>query len=457
MTAETLAILGVTGDLAGRYLLPALATLQAEDLLPPDLEIIGVGREDWTDERFQEHTAERLSRAGSELTPAAAQAFGERLNYESADVTDQAALEAVFAGQVDAGTPVIAYLALPHAVFAGAVDALAGVGLPAGSRLVVEKPFGQSEETARRLNEKVLTVVPEDHVFRVDHFLAKQTVYNVLGLRFANRVFEPLWNSLHVERVDVVWDETIALAGRAGYYDKAGALQDMLQNHLLQLMSLVAMEPPTSLHENDLRDRKIDLLRAVRTLTPEDVARDAVRGRYTAGSVDGHNVPSYVDEPGVDAARGTETFAQVTLHVDNWRWSGVPFTLRSGKALGVGRREICLRFRPVPHLTFGADQPGTSNELRLSLDPDRVSLGVNFNGIGDPFDVEPAELATSLAPAALPPYSQVLLAALAGDAALSIRGDEAEESWRIIDPILAAWRAGAAPLLDYPAGSAGPV
>jgi glucose-6-phosphate 1-dehydrogenase len=168
-------------------------------------------------------------------------------------------------------------------------------------------------------------------------------------------------------------------------------------------------------------------------------------------------VPSYVDEPGVDAARGTETFAQVTLHVDNWRWSGVPFTLRSGKALGVGRREICLRFRPVPHLTFGADQPGTSNELRLSLDPDRVSLGVNFNGIGDPFDVEPAELATSLAPAALPPYSQVLLAALAGDAALSIRGDEAEESWRIIDPILAAWRAGAAPLLDYPAGSAGPV
>jgi glucose-6-phosphate 1-dehydrogenase len=458
VTAPTLAILGITGDLAGRYLLPGLAKLQAGDLLPADLDILGVGREDWTNEHFREHTFERLSRAKAELAADDAQAFCARLHYAAADVTDPGALKQVFAGPLQAGTPVIVYLALPHAVLAAAVDALAAVGLPAGSRLVVEKPFGESQETARRLNQKVLAVVPEDHVFRVDHFLAKQTVYNVLGLRFANRIFEPLWNALHVERVDIVWDETLALEGRAGYYDKAGALQDMLQNHLLQLMSLVAMEPPTSLHENDLRDRKIGLLRAVRTLTPDDVARDAVRGRYTAGSIDGREVPSYVDEPGVDAARGTETFAQVTLRVDNWRWCGVPFTLRSGKGLGVGRREICLRFRPVPHLTFGADQPGTANELRLTLDPDRVALGVSFNGIGDPFDVESAELATSLAPAALPPYSQVLLAALAGDAALSIRGDEAEESWRIIaDPGRLARRCRAAARLPRRLGRACPV
>jgi glucose-6-phosphate 1-dehydrogenase len=415
VTAETLAILGVTGDLAGGYLLPALATLQAEDLLPPDLEIIGVGREDWTDERFREHTVERLSRAGSELTPAAAQAFGERLNYESADVTDQAALEAVFAGQVDAGTPVIAYLALPHAVFAGAVDALAGVGLPAGSRLVVEKPFGQSEETARRLNEKVLTVVPEDHVFRVDHFLAKQTVYNVLGLRFANRDLRAAVERAARRAGRRRLGRDARARGPGGYYDKAGALQDMLQNHLLQLMSLVAMEPPdVAARERPARPQDRPPARGPH-VTPEDVARDAVRGRYTAGSVDGREVPSYVDEPGVDAARGHRDVRAGDAARRQLALVGRAVHAAVGQRRSAsGRREICLRFRPVPHLTFGADQPGTSNELRLTLDPDRVALGVNFNGIGDPFDVESAELATSLAPAALPPYSQVLLAALAG-------------------------------------------
>lgn len=453
---SVLVILGAAGDLSGRYLLPALAALHSAGRLPPGLRILGVGQERRTDDDFRRHVAAALNRAGAALAPDDARQFCACVSYAAADVTDADSLRGAFARGGVADDPVVVYLALPHVIFPATVTALGKVGLAAGSRLVIEKPFGDSEGTARALNSLVQQVVPEEQVFRVDHFLAKQTVYNILGLRFANRVFEPVWNSLHVERVDLVWDETLALEGRAGYYDRAGALRDMLQNHLLQLLALVAMEPPTSLDENDLRDRKTDLLRAVRSMSTDEVATSTTRARYSAGTVAGQHVPSYVDEPGVDAANGTETFAEVTLHVDNWRWAGVPFTLRSGKAMRADRKEVRLRFRQVPHLTFGPDEPGDPNEIRLTLDPDRVTLAVNFNGIGDPFDLEPAELTAGLPPAELSPYSQLLLAVLAGDAALSIRADEAEQCWRIVDPILNAWRAGAAPLREYPAGSDGP-
>lgn len=289
-------------------------------------------------------------------------------------------------------------------------------------------------------------------VFRVDHFLAKQTVLNTLGLRFANRIFEPTWNSTHVEQVDIVWDETLGLEGRAGYYDQAGALRDVVQNHLLQLLSLVAMEPPTDLTERALRDRKVDVLRAIRSPSRLEVTEGSRRARYAAGRIGDRVLRDYAAEPGVDPQRRTETYAEVTLFVDNWRWSGVPFRLRSGKALKEDRREIIMRFRSVPHLPFAGDaEPDT---LRLTMDPDAITLGVNLNGAGDPFDLEREELTVDLTRRDLPAYSLLLLEILNGETTLSVRGDEAEESWRIIEPVLSAWASDAVPLNEYRAGSA---
>lgn len=448
-----LVIFGATGDLTGRYLAPALGALHAAGRLPGDLAIVGVAREPWDTERFRRHIAERLARHAPDVPAAQRAALLGRWQYRRADVTDPAGAAAALE---DAGGPVVLYLALPPSVAVAAVRGLAGLGLPAGSRIVVEKPFGENLASARELNARLTTMVPEPAVFRMDHFLGKQTVQNIVGLRFANRILEPLWNSGHVERVSIIWDETLGLEGRAGYYDQVGALRDMIQNHLLQLLCLVAMEPPISLDERDLRDRKVDVLRAVRRLPPDVVARTTVRARYTAGRAGGRTLPAYVDEEGVDPARGTETYAAVTLWIDNWRWKDVPFVLRTGKALARDRREIAVHFRPVPHLIFGAAPEPSTNVLALTLDPDRVSIRVNLNGPGDPFELEPVELGLALAPQELPAYARLLLAVLEGDATLSIRGDEAEESWRIVEPILAAWAAGRVPLEEYPAGSDGP-
>jgi glucose-6-phosphate 1-dehydrogenase len=278
-------------------------------------------------------------------------------------------------------------------------------------------------------------------------------VLNILGLRFANRMFEPLWSAQHLERVDIVFDEVLGLEGRAGYYDTAGALKDMLQNHLLQMLAVVAMEPPDALDARSLAARKADVLKAVRP--PADMARDTVRGRYTAGTVEGRRLPDYTAEDGVDPARGTETYAEYTVTIDNPRWAGVPFRLRSGKALGRDRHEMALRFRPVPHLAF-ADEDPRPDVLRLRLDPDGVTVELNLNGAGDPFDLERRALDIDLPPRRLSAYGLLLAEMLAGNAALSISDVEAEESWRIVEPILAAWAAREVPLLDYPAGSDGP-
>ena len=223
-------------------------------------------------------------------------------------------------------------------------------------------------------------------MFRIDHFLAKQTVLDVLGLRFANRIFEPVWNSNHISRVDITWYESLGLEGRANYYDRAGALRDMIQNHLLQMLALVAMDPPRSITERDLRDRKVEALRAVQPPKPEDMARATRRARYTAGTVGGKELPAYADAEGVDPSRGTETYAEVTFRVSNWRWAGTPFRLRTGKAIGQERREIAVYFKSVPHEPF--DDRDRPNVLRFTLSPDAIALELNLNGEGDPFDLE---------------------------------------------------------------------
>jgi glucose-6-phosphate 1-dehydrogenase len=443
-------VLGGTGDLTGRLLLPSLARLYDSGVLSGGSELLAVAREEWDDDAYRGWARDRLAAHAGELPADSHDRLLGRLRYLRGDVTDPADLRAALA-RVD-GEPVV-YLALPHTLFRPTLTALAEVGLPEGARVVVEKPFGTDRADARALNELLHRLVPEEAVFRVDHFLAKQTVLNVLGLRFANRVFEPIWNATHVERVDIVADEILGLEGRAGYYDRAGALRDMLQNHLLQLLAVVAMEPPLAVDASSLPARKADVLRAVRP--PADVRTGSVRGRYTAGTVDGRPLPDYVDEDGVDPARETETYAELTLTVDNWRWAGVPFRLRTGKALGAGRQEIVIRFRPVPHLPF-LDAAPEPDVLRLSLSPDAIALEVNLNGAGDPFDLERQVLAARMAPHDLPAYGLLLRELLEGDTTLSISDVEAEESWRIVEPVLAAWAAGEVPLQEYPAGSAGP-
>jgi glucose-6-phosphate 1-dehydrogenase len=328
--------------------------------------------------------------------------------------------------------------------------------MPPGSRIVFEKPFGEDLAGAVELNRLIADTVDEHDVFRVDHFLAMTTVQNVLGTRLANRILEPIWNSAHVAGVDIVWDETLALEGRAGYYDRVGALKDMVQNHLLQLLCLVAMEPPTSLDERNLRDHKLDVLRSVRPVTDHDVVHHTRRARYTAGRIGDRAVPAYLDEAGVRPEHRTETFAEVELQLDNWRWSGTTFTLRTGKALGRDRKEVVVRFRDVPHLPFGPDCEPVPNVLRFGHEPEGLSLELSGNGPGAPFTLAPLTLTAQLETPELPAYGRLLLDILGGDAILSIRGDEAEEAWRVLTPVLDGWANDLVPMGEYAAGSEGP-
>jgi glucose-6-phosphate 1-dehydrogenase len=443
-------ILGANGDLTARYLAPAIVQIQEAGRLPHSIQITGVARQDWTTEQFRGRIADALERHAGNVSLEARRAVLESLDYQRADVTDAEALSRALPAD---GRPSLVYLALPPAVFPRAVETFDRMALPAGSRIVVEKPFGESLASARELNQLVQRVFPENAVYRIDHFLGKQTIQNLLGLRFANRIFEPVWNCHHVSQVDIIWDETLGLEGRAGYYDHAGALKDMIQNHLLQLLCFVAMEPPIELSEHELRDRKVQLLRAVRRMSPEDVGVHTYRARYAAGTVDGRELPNYADEPGVDPSRQTETFAAVRLRIDNWRWSGVPFMLRSGKGLGRDRRLINVYFHEVPHLTFGQESDPSRNVLRMSIDPDWMSLDLNVNCPGDPFELRPVALDLELAPPTLSAYALLLLDVLEGDPMLFIRDDEAEELWRIIEPILQGWEMGLTTLREYPAGS----
>ncbi|WP_309133774.1 glucose-6-phosphate dehydrogenase [Cellulomonas sp.] len=453
MTAGVV-VLGATGDLTARYLLPGLA--RVESAVPGGLRLVGVANDDLDTEGFRAHVRTKVARYEPDGPDPDVAALVDAALWVRGDVTDPATLQAgIAAAELEDADPLVLYLALPHVLFQPVVEALAHVDLPSGLRVVVEKPFGEDLAGAAELNAALGRLLPEDQVFRVDHFLAKQTVLNLLGLRFANRVLEPLWSSTHVESVDIVFDETVDAQSRASYYDRSGALRDMVQNHLLQLLTYVAMEPPTSVAPADLAARKADVLRAVRTPDRDHVARWTRRARYTAGTVQGRAVDAYADAPGVDPGRGVETYAEVTLWVDTWRWSGVPFRLRTGKALAADRREIVVRFRQVPHLVFPGQRP-VRNELRLQLDPDRMSLDLNVNGIGDPFELETVRLDTELARQDPTPYGQLLLAVIEGDTRLSARAAEAEEGWRIVEPVLAAWADDAAPLEEYPAGSDGP-
>lgn len=457
-TVRSLLILGASGDLTQRLLLPGLASLLVTGKVK-QLNLKGIGTADVTAEDFSKRveiafTDITKDSAETDVTTAGRQVLSETLaaaSYEVADVTAPGELGRLISSVPG---PVAVFFALPPAVSEKALVAAAPEDIPEGTILAIEKPFGSNLESAKELNKKLTRLVPEEQIHRVDHFLGKSTVLNILGLRFANRLLEPLLTADNVDTVEIIYDEELALEGRAGYYDKAGALRDMIQSHLLQIMALLAIDAPSTLSERDLRDKISEILRA--TTVKGDPVTATRRARYTAGTSMGRNIPGYAEEKGVDPARNTETLAEVNFSVNSSRWSGTTFRLRTGKAMGRVRKEAVITFKPVSYLPKGFTGCDTPTRLRLGFGPDTLSLELDVNGPGDPFHLDRVALRTEMSHPGMLPYGEVLQGVLTGEPTLSVRADAAEECWRIVEPILAAWEANEVPLEEYPAGTNGP-
>jgi glucose-6-phosphate 1-dehydrogenase len=446
---RTLVIFGASGDLSSRLLLPGLGSLLAGPRAT-SVRIIGTGRSaldaaEWTDRvrsAFEVH---------GELGRVAAETLATT-EYVAGDPTDTAHLRSLL--ELAGPAPVL-YFSLPPAVSTKIVEKLQETELPAGTELAFEKPFGTDSDSAAALNKLVGTLVPEERVHRVDHFLGRTAVLNLIGLRFANRLFEQVWSAEHIESVEIVYDETLGLEGRAQYYDNAGALVDMIQSHLLLVLALLVMDAPASMDAVEVRSEMARALRSTHLLRNSGVEAGR-RARYTDGIADDRVVPSYADEDGVDPDRETETLAEVTVEVDTNRWAGVPFTLRSGKALGVARKEIVVHFKPLRHLPSGLLGGRNGETLRIGLNPGELSLSVPALGVDGPYTMGQVFLDATLPSSSVLPYGEVLSGILRGDPLLSVRGDVAERCWEIVEPVLDAWRSGETPLEEYEAGSDGP-
>jgi glucose-6-phosphate 1-dehydrogenase len=443
-------VFGASGDLTSRLLMPAVAQLAHAGLLPDGLTIVGSSSTQRSTEDFREHIAAGLAEHADVPGPTRDAVVG-MLGFQAADVTSAADVRRVV-GEDHPDT--LVYLALPPALLPVALPALATTGLGAGDALAIEKPFGTDLASAQQLNALLRTRLPKPTVFRIDHFLSHELVQRVVALRFLNRVFEPIWNATHVERVDISWLETLTLEGRAGYYDRTGALKDMVQNHLMEVMALVLMEPPARLDADSFRSVRVEALRSVATPSAGELPDTSIRARYTAGTIGRRAVPSYVDEPGVDPGRDTETHASLTLGIDSPRWADVPVTLRSGKAQPEPSAEVAVHFRPLPRYVRDRWPAVAPNVLRLGLGEPYVRLGTTLNGPDR--TTESHQLEARSQPPRLPAYAHLVSQMLRRESMLFIRGDEAEEAWRIIDPVTRAWAAGAVPMQEYAAGTAAP-
>ncbi|MEA2365410.1 MAG: glucose-6-phosphate 1-dehydrogenase [Thermoleophilaceae bacterium] len=465
----TLVIFGGTGDLAHRKLLPAIYNLAHEGALPERFKLIAIARSDIPNDDYRamaRESIEKYSRRPPD--PQVLEKLLEQVSYVPGSFDDDSVFDRV-KGELDridqdAGLEFnrVFYLSTAPSFFALIVQKLGEHGLAkhdeAEVRVVIEKPFGTRLREAQELNRQVLSVLDESQVYRIDHYLGKETVQNVLAFRFANGMFEPIWNRNYIDYVQITAAEDMGIGRRAGYYDSAGALRDLVQNHMLQLLSLLCMEPPVTFDADEVRDEKVKVLHAVEPPPPEAV----VRARYTAGMGEGKEAAGYLDEEGVPDDSRTETYVALRLEVDNWRWAGVPIYLRTGKRLARKVTEIAVTLKPVPHLAFEAEgsvgvQP---NQLILTVQPNEgVSLSLGAKIPGTRMRIRPVNMeflyGTSFLSQSPEAYERLIMDAMRGDPTLFTRDDEVEAQWRIIDPILEDWEKDGE-LAEYPAGSAGP-
>ncbi len=459
--ADKLILFGATGDLAQRMLLPSLCALNADGLVPPDLQIIGTARSEHDDASYRAFAGEALEKYLPDERKAEIPALLARISYQALDasIPDGFGALAAKAGAVDDGLAI--FLSTAPSLFEPTIAGLKAAGLAGPkARIGLEKPLGTDLESSRHINDAVAAAFPEDRIFRIDHYLGKETVQNLLALRFANILFEPLWNAAHIDHVQITVSETVGLEGRVGFYDGAGALRDMVQNHMLQLLALVAMEPPSSFDATAVRDEKVKVLRCLRLIDKSE----SVTGQYRAGAIAGAAVPGYDDELGKDS--DTETFVAIKAHVDNWRWKGVPFYLRTGKRLPERKTEIVIQFKRVPHSIFaGKGAASQPNRLVIGIQPrENVGLtvmakvpGLDRGGIRlreVPLDISMPDAFAG--PKKRIAYERLLLDLMEGDQTLFVRRDEVEAQWDWIDAIRASWTEHGVAPKNYTAGSWGP-
>ena len=470
----SIVIFGATGDLTHRKLMPALYNLAADGDLPPAVAIIGFARREKNDEQFRaelEEATRKFSRQA--VRDEIWKTFAQSIFYHQSEFGDEAGYEAL-AKRLDKidkergtrGNRLFYFAAAPDQ-FESILKHLKAAGLNetckgSWARVIVEKPFGTDLASARELNRIVRNSFTEEQTYRIDHFLGKETAQNILVLRFANAIFAPLWNTHYIDHVQITAAETLGVEGRAGFYERAGALRDMVQNHLLQLLCLVAMEPPMDLSADSIRDEKVKVVRSLRRFAQSEVAANVVRGQYAEGAINGKPVAGYRQEPNVKPDSKTETFVALRLFIDDWRWADVPIYMRVGKRLPKSATEISIHFKKAPAVLFNKDLRD-QNVLVIRIQPDEgIALRIHAKVPGASFRVEPVKMdfhyGTSFGKASPEAYERLLLDAMSGDATLFARRDEVEEAWAFIDVIEHAWAAKKDPpdLFFYPAGSWGP-
>lgn len=466
MSGVDLIIFGATGDLSARKLFPALFQLDAAGLLPDDLRIIAVARQEQTTEAFHHELLAKMGSAKRQsISDTAWQQFARRLAYLSADFSTPSAFSGLQAELSESRTSLF-YLATPPSLFATICEQLSADGCLAGScRIVLEKPIGESLDTSREVNETLAQFFDEQDIYRIDHYLGKETVQNLLVLRFANRFINSQWDQSCIDHIQITVAEKVGIEGRWAYYDGVGQLRDMVQNHLMQLLCLVAMEPPNSLEAESIRDEKVKIVKALRPIDASSVKDHVVRGQYSQGVIDGESVPGYFDEEGCEAqGSDTETFVAIKAHVDNWRWSGVPFYLRTGKRMPDKVTEIIIQYKALPHHIFGEGESAEPNRLIIRLQPnegiemtmvskrqslrDKLSLQTHTLNFDFREDGEIDRIPDA--------YERLFLDAINGDPSLFVGREEIEESWRWCDQLISACEQCGVKVNAYQAGSWGP-